>query len=215
MLLPEHTAPRAPRPAETPLSTAGWSTFETGCRYAEMGFTTVVEPAVSPHQALHAHLELADTPIIDKAILAVLGNDDFLLDLMRQKGSGAAIRDYVAWTLETSRGLGIKVINAGGAAAFKANVRSFSLDDVVPWYGVSSRAIVKTLQHAVHELGVPHPLHVHCNNLGHGGKCRDRARYHRGGRRVAAASRPSAVLRLRQGGRRAASRPPPRGSPRR
>ena len=28
----------------------------------EMGFTTVVEPAVSPHHALHAHLELADTP---------------------------------------------------------------------------------------------------------------------------------------------------------
>jgi formylmethanofuran dehydrogenase subunit A len=36
----------------------------------------------------------------------------------------------------------------------------------VPFYGVSSRAIVKTLQRAVHELGVPHPLHVHCNNLG-------------------------------------------------
>ena len=39
-------------------------------------------------------------------------------------------------------------------------------DDVVPCYGVTSRAIVKALQHAVHELGVPHPLHVHCNNLG-------------------------------------------------
>ena len=25
---------------------------------------------------------------------------------------------------------------------------------------------MKTLQRAVHELGVPHPLHVHCNNLG-------------------------------------------------
>ena len=103
------------------------------------------------------------------------------------------------WT--TSRALGIKVINAGGAAAFKANVRAFSLDDVVPYYGVSSRAIVKALQHAVHELGVPHPLHVHCNNLGLAGQCRDRARHHRGGRRPAAASRASAVLRLRQGGR--------------
>src|SRR5205085_4690137 len=80
--------------------------------------------------------------------------------------SGSAVRDYVAWTLQASRALGIKVINAGGAAAFKDNVRSFSLDDVVPHYGVSSRQIVKTLQHAVHELGVPHPLHLHCNNLG-------------------------------------------------
>src|SRR5262249_40442888 len=41
-----------------------------------------------------------------------------------------------------------------------------SFDDIVPEYGVSSRAIVKTLQHAVTALGVPHPLHVHCNNLG-------------------------------------------------
>ncbi|MEN3383730.1 MAG: formylmethanofuran dehydrogenase subunit [Hyphomicrobiales bacterium] len=169
LLLPEHHRASVARPAETPLSTAGWSTFETGCRYAQMGFTTVVEPAVAPHHALHAHLELADTPIIDKAILAVLGNDDFLLGLMRMKESPEAIRDTVAWTLETSRALGIKVINAGGAAAFKANVRAFSLDDEVPWYGVSSRAIVKALQRAVHDLGVPHPLHVHCNNLGMAG----------------------------------------------
>jgi formylmethanofuran dehydrogenase subunit A len=169
LLLPEHHRASLPRPAETPLSTAGWSTFETGCRYAQMGFTTVVEPAVAPHHALHAHLELADTPIIDKAILSVLGNDDFLLGLMHAKGSAAAIRDYVGWTLETSHALGIKVINAGGSAAFKSNVRSFSLDDEVPQYGVTSRAIVKALQHAVHDLGVPHPLHVHCNNLGMAG----------------------------------------------
>jgi formylmethanofuran dehydrogenase subunit A len=140
--------------------------FRTGCLYAAMGFTTVVEPAVAPTYALQAHLELADIPIIDKATLAVLGNDDFLLGLLRRRESASAARDYVAWTLATSRSLGIKVINPGGAAAFKANARAFSLDDVVPFYGVSSRAIVKALQHAVHELGVPHPLHVHCNNLG-------------------------------------------------
>jgi formylmethanofuran dehydrogenase subunit A len=153
-------------PAPFPFSDAVSSTFATGCRYAEMGFTFVVEPAVAPHQALQAHLELADIPIIDKATLAVLGNGDFLLDLMRKRESPDAVRDYVAWTLATSRSLGIKVVNPGGAAAFKANARAFGLDDIVPFYGVSSRAIVKALQRAVHELGVPHPLHVHCNNLG-------------------------------------------------
>ena len=66
----------------------------------------------------------------------------------------------------STRALGVKVINAGAAAAFKENVRTFSLDDVVPSYGVSSRKIVKTLQAAVDRLGIPHPLHVHCNNLG-------------------------------------------------
>jgi formylmethanofuran dehydrogenase subunit A len=166
LLLPEEHRSHARRPAATPLSNAGWSTFETGCLYAEMGFTMVVEPAISPHNALHAHLELADTPIIDKAILTILGNDDFVLGLMRAREGDSAIREHVAWTLQATRGLGIKVINAGGVAAFKENVRTFSFDDVVPSYGVSSREIVKALQRAVHDLGVPHPLHVHCNNLG-------------------------------------------------
>jgi formylmethanofuran dehydrogenase subunit A len=166
LLLPEEHKAHAARPAATPLSNAGWSTFETGCLYAKMGFTTVVEPAMSPGAALHTHLELADIPIIDKATLAILGNDDFLLSLIRDAASPEMIDDYVAWTVGTTRALGVKVINAGAAAAFKENVRSFSLDDVVPSYGVSSRKIVKVLQAAVGRLGLPHPLHVHCNNLG-------------------------------------------------
>ena len=85
LLLPElhHGAGR--RRPQTPLSNAEWGTFQTGCLYAAMGFTTVVEPAVAPTDALHAHLELADIPIIDKATLSVLGNDDYLLGLLRAR----------------------------------------------------------------------------------------------------------------------------------
>jgi formylmethanofuran dehydrogenase subunit A len=166
LLLPEYHHAAQRRPEITPLADAGWTTVATGQLYARMGFTTVVEPAVAPHYALHAHLELADIPIIDKGTLSILGNDDFLLTLLRKGESASAVRDYVGWTLDVTRGLGIKVVNAGGAMAFKSNVRSFSFDDVVPDYGVTSRQIVKALQRAVHELGVPHPLHVHCNNLG-------------------------------------------------
>jgi formylmethanofuran dehydrogenase subunit A len=166
LLLPELYRAAMQHPRSLASENLPLSTFMTGYLYAAMGFTTVVEPAVSPHYALHAHLELADIPIIDKAALTVLGNDDYLLSLLRAKESAAAIEDYVAWTLDMSKGLGIKVVNAGGAVAFKDNVRAFSFDDVVPSYGVSSRSIVKALQRAVTQLGVPHPLHVHCNNLG-------------------------------------------------
>jgi len=166
LLLPDQHRATTASPPAAPLSHAVSSTFETGCRYAIMGFTTVVEPAISPHAALQAQLELADIPIIDKAILAILGNDDFLLGLIRSGEGAAAVSDYVAWTMESTRALGIKVINAGGAAAFKANARAFAFDDVVPFYGASSRDIVRTLQRGVHAAGVPHPLHVHCNNLG-------------------------------------------------
>jgi formylmethanofuran dehydrogenase subunit A len=166
LLLPELHPGQTPSSPNLPLSAARWSTFETGCLYAKMGFTTVVEPAVSPHHALHAHLELADTPIIDKATLTVLGNDDFLLSMLRQGESASAIADYVGATVDATRGLGVKCINAGGATAFKYNARAFSLDDVVPHYGVTSRAIVEALQQAVCDLKIPHPLHLHMNNLG-------------------------------------------------
>jgi formylmethanofuran dehydrogenase subunit A len=166
LLLPDWHPAAADRPDETWLTRVGWSTDVIGRLYAAMGFTTVVEPAVAPHHALHAHLELADTPIIDTAILSVLGNDDFLLGLLRDGESESAVADYAAWTLQATRGLGIKVINAGGAMAFKSNLRAFSLDDVVPEYGVTSRQIVTALQKAVHTAGIPHPLHVHANNLG-------------------------------------------------
>ena len=166
ILLPEqHRAHMANRLA-LPFANARWSTHETGYRYARMGFTTVVEPAVLPVNAAQAHLEMADIPIIDKAGLTILGNDDFLLQALRDRKPQAYINDYVAWSLHATQGLGIKVINAGGAAAFKEGVLHMDLDDEVPEYGVSSRCIVQHLQRAVHQLGVPHPLHVHCNNLG-------------------------------------------------
>lgn len=166
LLLPEKHQNRLPHPPALPFSTAKWSTFETGTIYAMMGFTTVIEPAIVPHQSLQAHFELADIPIIDKGMLTVLGNDDFLLSLLRDGEGPAAVADYVASALAASNGLGVKCINAGGATAFKYNERSFSLDDVVPFYGLTSRQIVEALQRAVIDLKIPHPLHLHANNLG-------------------------------------------------
>ncbi len=140
-----------------------------GALYAAMGFTTVVEPAISPTQAVQAQLELAAIPCIDRAILAVMGNDDAILELLHDKASPTAIADTVARTLAGARALGLKVINPGAAAAFRANVRAFGLDDEVPGTGVSSRAIILALQQAAITLGLPHPVHLHCSNLGQPG----------------------------------------------
>src|SRR3984893_3867249 len=68
LLLPEKHQNVLPYSSALPFSTAKWSTFETGTIYASMGFTTVIEPAIVPHQAFQAHLELSDIPIIDKGI---------------------------------------------------------------------------------------------------------------------------------------------------
>jgi formylmethanofuran dehydrogenase subunit A len=139
---------------------------QIGRLYIAMGFTTVVEPAISPQLALQAHLELSAIPYLDTAILTVLGNEDYLLQLLRSSQGAAATADYAARMLSASNGLGVKVINPGGAAAFKENARSFGLDDAIPGSGLSSRAIARAVQQAIVELRVPHPMHLHCNNLG-------------------------------------------------
>lgn len=149
-----------------PVDRACFTTSEIGRFYAEMGYTTVIEPAILPCNARDAHLQMAEIPYIDKGGLAILGNDDLLLRLLRDRSSQVMINDYVAWMLDATKCLGLKCINAGGGAAFKANVRAFSLDDEVPGYGLSSRHILQALHRAQGQLGIPHPLHVHCNNLG-------------------------------------------------
>ena len=62
------------------------------------------------------------------------------------------INDYVAYTVESTKCLGLKVINAGGTEFFKQGGSSFNLDDIVPHYGVSSRQILKTLNIANEDL---------------------------------------------------------------
>ncbi|HSI23702.1 MAG TPA: formylmethanofuran dehydrogenase subunit A [Methylophilaceae bacterium] len=142
------------------------STLTAGYRYAEMGYTAGFEPAVLPMNARQAHLEMGDTPMIDKGGYAMLGSDDLFLRMLAAKKDQNAINDYVAWTIAASQGIGIKVVNAGGINAFKFNQRFLDLDEQNVYYGVTPREVLKSLSRAVYELGVPHPLHVHGNNLG-------------------------------------------------
>lgn len=166
LMLPEAHRSHLERNNKTPFANAKWSSFETGYRYTEMGYSMVVEPAMLPVNAPQVHAELADIPIIDTAALAVLGSDDFLVRLLRANASQAQINDYVSWTMNVTKALGLKVINAGGAQAFKKGAVTLGLDDIVPDYGISSRTLLQRLQTAVVQTGLPHPVHVHCNNLG-------------------------------------------------
>jgi formylmethanofuran dehydrogenase subunit A len=141
-------------------------TLATGYRYAEMGYTACFEPAVLPVNARQAHMEMGDTPMVDKGGYAMLGSDDFLLRLMASNAEQSLINDYVAWTLEATRCIGIKVVNPGGISAFKFNQRMLDIDERHSYYGVTPRDILRVLSRAVYELGVPFPLHVHSSNLG-------------------------------------------------
>jgi len=168
-LLPEDH--RAQIDARTELRRSGGghctpSTFVTGYRYAEMGYTAAFEPAVVPANARQAHMEMADVPIVDKGGYVMLGNDDFLLRMLARGADRKGIADYVAWMMRATHALGIKVVNAGGISAFKFNGRRLDLDERGPYYDLSPRQILQPLARALQDLGVPHPLHVHGSNLG-------------------------------------------------
>jgi formylmethanofuran dehydrogenase subunit A len=145
------------------------STFVTGYRYALLGYTTVVEAAAPPLAARHVLAELRDTPLIDAAFLILMGNNLALFDLIKR--DPARVREAVAWWLEATGGYGVKLVNPGGVERWKhrnGNVTSLD-DDVV---GVTPRAVLDAIAGAVHDLGLPHPVHVHCNNLGVAGNHR-------------------------------------------
>jgi formylmethanofuran dehydrogenase subunit A len=109
---------------------------------------------------------MADLPLVDKGAYVMLGNDELLLDMLAKGEHQERINDYVAWMIRATGSLAVKSVNPGGISAFKFNTRSLGLDEAGPQHGVAPRTVVRSLARAVHELGVPHPLHLHCNDLG-------------------------------------------------
>jgi formylmethanofuran dehydrogenase subunit A len=174
-LLPEeHASDPAPAPelldgADPARSGTGGTvptTFTTGYRYAGLGYTTVFDAAVAPVMARHSHAELDDTPCVDGGFFALMGNDEYLL---RQIAAGERdrARDYAAWLLGATGAYAIKIVNPGGIEAWKSGQRNLSgLDETLASHGVTPRAILETLTDAANDLKLPHPVHIHCNNLG-------------------------------------------------
>jgi formylmethanofuran dehydrogenase subunit A len=142
------------------------STFSTGAKYAGLGYGTAVDAAIAPLMARHTHHELADTPIIDKAFLILLGNNHYVMERIRD-GDREGLRAFVAWAVGACKAFGVKVVNPGGVEAWKQGKGSLgTLDDVVPGFDVTPRAILTGLARAVDELGLPHPMHLHGLHLG-------------------------------------------------
>jgi formylmethanofuran dehydrogenase subunit A len=142
------------------------TTFATGYLYAGMGWTTVNEAAMPVLSARHTHEELHDTPIVDKSTLVLMANNEIVLDQM-EAGEDERARDIVAWLISAAKAYGVKAVNPGGIVDWKWGKNASSLSAPVEGYRTMTPAkIIARLAGIVDDLRLPHPMHLHCNNLG-------------------------------------------------
>jgi formylmethanofuran dehydrogenase subunit A len=142
------------------------TTFATGYLYAGMGWTTVNEAAVPILSAKHTHDELHDTPIVDTSFLLLMANNEIVLDLL-EAGELERARQVVGWLVWAAKVYGVKAVNPGGVVAWKWGKNARALHEPIEGYRQLTPAqIISGLARIVGDLGLPHPLHLHCNNLG-------------------------------------------------
>jgi formylmethanofuran dehydrogenase subunit A len=146
------------------------STFATGYRYAALGYTAAMEAAVTPLGARHALEELHDTPVIDKGFFVLVGNNVLLYRLL-QEGRREEFRHALAWWLSVTKAYAPKLVNPGADEMWKGqrNANITTLDEKIASFDLTPRKVIAAFIEAANDLGLPHPVHIHCNNLGHTG----------------------------------------------
>jgi formylmethanofuran dehydrogenase subunit A len=95
-----------------------------------------------------------------------MANNEIFLDLL-EEGETERAKQVIAWYLWAAKAYGIKAVNPGGVAAWKYGDNASQLTSPVSGYkNVTPGNIVAQLAQIIDELGIPHPIHLHCNNLG-------------------------------------------------
>jgi formylmethanofuran dehydrogenase subunit A len=91
------------------------------------------------------------------------------MDLL-EAGEEERAKHVVAWLIWAAKAYGVKAVNPGGVTAWKWGKDADNLSEPVTGYSkVTPAKIMNSLARIVDELGLPHPLHLHCNNLGQPG----------------------------------------------
>ncbi|ADQ14390.1 formylmethanofuran dehydrogenase subunit A [Halanaerobium hydrogeniformans] len=144
------------------------SSYVTGYRYSLMGYTTVMEAAGPPMKAKHIHEEFNDLPFIDKGFLVLSGNNYFVLKFISENNF-EALKNYLGWLINVTGAFALKVVNPGGVEAWKEGKRMRGIHDKGTSFNLSPSEILLALAKANDELGIPHAIHVHTNDLGTAG----------------------------------------------
>ncbi len=139
--------------------------------YSLMGYTTVIEPAVTPQGASTSHRQLDLLPHMDAGLLVLMGNHEALIDRLAENDLPAA-KAIVRALLHQSNAFGIKAVNPTAVSAWRRDPSKHhvdTLDDAIPGTAISPRVMISFLADMADELNLSHGVHVHGPQLGEPG----------------------------------------------
>lgn len=85
-----------------------------------------------------------------------------------KKGDKDLLKSFIAWLLGAAKAYAPKIVNPGGVEVWKhrAGGNVHGLDDNIDYFDITPRQIITEVTAAANDLNLPHPVHIHCNNLG-------------------------------------------------
>ena len=95
-----------------------------------------------------------------------MGNNHYVLNQIHAQ-EPKLLKGYVSWLLNATGGYAIKIVNPGGVEEWKGGKGNlYSIDEKIDHFEVTPRNIIRSLAETGDAIGLPHPVHIHANNLG-------------------------------------------------
>ncbi|MFK7770320.1 MAG: formylmethanofuran dehydrogenase subunit A [Mariniblastus sp.] len=143
------------------------SIFTTGYKYTGLGYTTCFDAAVSPMAARHVHFEFGQIPNVDTGFFSLVGNNHYAMKCVAE-GDDVGLQSFLGWLMNRVGSFAPKIVNPGGVENWKHSHtgNATDLDQIVEGFSVTPRQIIQSITKASNAIGMPHPVHIHTNNLG-------------------------------------------------
>ena len=135
----------------------------TGLRYAQMGYTTIIEPASPLALADVTKERMAMIPQVDKGSLVMIGAWEPVLRLI-ERGDEKELAQLVSWLAEKAGAYSVKLVNPG--VKFLKNSGGSSAMRRLEGFDLTPVDVANAIARAVEGGGLPCPVQLHLNDLG-------------------------------------------------
>lgn len=143
------------------------SLLTTGYKYTGLGYTTCFDAAISPLAARHVHHDFEMVPGVDAGFFTLVGNNHYVMQCAAEKDA-KGMQNFLAWLLSKVGAYAPKIVNPGGVELWKQKRtgNAKDLDQTIDGFKTTPRQILQSITRAANAIGLPHPVHIHTNNLG-------------------------------------------------